>query len=128
MVGEIDPVSHKLGEMEGKVTTLVTQQSALFRQNKVLGDKIDALTVSFTGYSQTQLAALSAVDTKAEQAAHRLNTDVYPHIEDYKTFNSQYDERAKAKAREKVAFLGVGGAAGGILSQAIEFLKSIGHT
>ena len=127
MAGEIDEVSLKIGALTGTTETLVKQNSALFRQHKELGDKIDKLTQSFTGYSQQTLAAIAGSDKRILDL-EEAHPPMDKRVDDLETFQTQTEEVVKIKDRRTLYLFGAAGATGGLLSQIIDFLKSIGHS
>lgn len=126
MTGEIDQMSHAVGQLDGTVQTLVAQQEALFRKIGETNGKVDALTTSVAEHTASQLAALSAVDTKTEVIGKHLSEDVDPHIEEFKTFATRADEEAKQRTKQRNILFGAVPVVGVALNQIIEFFKSLG--
>lgn len=126
MTGEIDQVSHEIGVLSGTVAALAEQQSAVFRKIGETNGKIDTLTTSVAEHTASQLAALSAVDTKTEVIGKHLSEDVDPHIEEFKTFATRADEEAKQRTKQRNILFAAVPAVGVALNQIIEFFKSLG--
>lgn len=127
MTGEIDPVSHKLGQLDGTVTTLVAQNSALFREVKASNVKIDRLVTSFAEHTAEQREAILGMISKHNVLLEHVDIDVDPHIDSFKTFAAKAEEETRLRTRQRNILLAAVPAIGVAINQLIEFFKNTGH-
>lgn len=123
MTGEIDPVSHKLGELDGTVKNLVSQQSAVFRKIGETNDKIDALIASSLEHTASQTKLVIEMVTKNNAMFRHIDEDVDPQIESFKTFAARAEEETKQRTRQRNILLAAVPAIGVAINQVIEFFK-----